>query len=79
MVCWGNNTDGQLGRITSDPAPAAVDGFAAIGIGAGETHTCALRTDGKAHCWGSNSGGQLGLGTTNSATTPSEVVGPVSD
>lgn len=66
VYCWGDNSDGQLGR----PGPGLVDGarlpadigMRAVAIAAGGRHTCALGDDGRVKCWGLNLAGQLGLG-----------------
>jgi alpha-tubulin suppressor-like RCC1 family protein len=73
VVCWGSNSDGQLGRspVTSAPgAPARVvrasDGTALTGVtklSLGYGSSCAI-AGGKVACWGSNSFGQLGRGGT---------------
>lgn len=44
-------------------------------IGAGENHTCMLKSNGAAYCWGSNSAGQLGNGSSKSSMTPAAVSG----
>jgi alpha-tubulin suppressor-like RCC1 family protein len=69
--CWGRGDSGQLGdgstSAAPQPTPKAVPGFAgAIGLAAGDAHTCAFNTSG-VFCWGANSAGQLGTG---SATNP---------
>jgi alpha-tubulin suppressor-like RCC1 family protein len=83
--CWGNNSHGQLGEGTDNPAnePQLVTGghrFASIT--AGDFHTCALDTSGAAWCWGANEwfyesipAGQLGDGTLDDANTPQPVTG----
>jgi alpha-tubulin suppressor-like RCC1 family protein len=83
--CWGNNSHGQLGEGTDNPAnePQLVTGghrFASIT--AGDFHTCALDTSGAAWCWGANDwgyefipAGQLGDGTWDDANTPQPVTG----
>jgi len=75
-VCWGENSDGQLGL--GDPLPQvggmerdmeSVARSADLGadadvvdVAVGEAHTCALLADRTLRCWGSNASGQLGLG-----------------
>lgn len=71
VVCWGSNSDGQLGRlpITSSPgAPQRVvrasDGMPLVGAtkaSLGYGASCAI-VGGKVACWGSSSFGQLGRG-----------------
>ncbi|MEM5820645.1 MAG: DUF2341 domain-containing protein [Candidatus Aenigmatarchaeota archaeon] len=68
IMCWGDNTAGQLGLgYTSDPIPypqqvIGIDN--AIVISSGAYHTCALLSNGSIMCWGYNGHGQLGLGYT---------------
>lgn len=78
LVCWGNNTDGQLGdatdvrRIRPTPiaAPTGVDQLAL-----GSTFSCA-RAAGEIWCWGSDSYGQLGDGAVGGERhTPLRVPG----
>jgi alpha-tubulin suppressor-like RCC1 family protein len=83
--CWGANSSGQLGDNTTvdklTPTPVVVP---ALFIGttpltgvatltSGDSHTCALKTDGTVRCWGYNGSGQLGDGTTVSKSTPTTV------
>jgi hypothetical protein len=53
VVCWGDNTYGQLN------VPAGLSGVQQIG--AGGYYVCALKTNGTVVCWGDNSLGQLNL------------------
>jgi alpha-tubulin suppressor-like RCC1 family protein len=49
VKCWGNNTDGQIGRVGN-----------AVQVTAGARHSCAVIVDGTVSCWGSNLDGRLG-------------------
>ena len=77
--CWGSNRFSELGDGTTKRAKVPVDvrGLtgAAVGITAGENHTCALMTGGGVQCWGANASGQLGDGTTKNRRTPTDVAG----
>ena len=87
VSCWGRNNSGQLGDSTtvdkSTPTPTVVPapfiGLTPItGVATlttGDSHTCALKTDGTVRCWGANGNGQLGDGTTTQRTTPVVVTG----
>jgi alpha-tubulin suppressor-like RCC1 family protein len=84
VLCWGDNTYGQLGTGTrtlaaSNPYPRSVSVLTdAKAVAAGDAHTCALTTDGWVMCWGSNAYGQLGDGTTVSQIAPVTVTGLIS-
>lgn len=73
LLCWGNNSSGQLGdgtaqtRLTPTPVTSVVR-FAVVA--AGTEHTCAVSVDGEAYCWGQNTEGQLGDGTRNNRALP---------
>ena len=82
--CWGDNTNGELGRgnTTDATVPTAVvttgvlsgktvtDISAAIDNGGNNgQQTCAV-ADGGVYCWGLNANGELGNGTTTQSTTP---------
>ncbi|HEV7490829.1 MAG TPA: hypothetical protein VGO25_08485, partial [Rhodanobacteraceae bacterium] len=64
-MCWGDNTQGQLGNGTYDSGyvPLPVIGLerGVLAIFMGGAHTCALTTQGP-RCWGSNQFGELGAG-----------------
>ena len=80
VLCWGRNTEGQLGDATQvDRAtPVAVSGLpGVVAVAAGGFHTCALTETRGVTCWGNNSSGQLGDGQIcgNVCTTPVGVVG----
>src|SRR5690606_21052701 len=89
IVCWGDNSVGQLGLgntdlIGDDEVPSVagpVDlGGTAMQLSAGGNHTCALTTEFEVRCWGQNNFSQLGLGssvTVGDNESPSAVM-PVS-
>ncbi|AKU97747.1 hypothetical protein AKJ09_04411 [Labilithrix luteola] len=80
LLCWGNNSKGQVGDGTTTyalepvkvslPAPAAR-------VSTTSTATCAILTNGKVYCWGDNAQGQLGNGQLRvPSRVPQEVVLP---
>jgi alpha-tubulin suppressor-like RCC1 family protein len=78
--CWGNNETGQLGTgavggSVEVPVPV-MGGHMYTAVAAGDSSTCALRTDGAVLCWGSNAHGQLGRSSAGgSSGTPVPVPG----
>jgi alpha-tubulin suppressor-like RCC1 family protein len=80
VVCWGRNTDGQLGdgRRAASTTPVAVSGLGDVtAITTGVYHTCALTAGGTVWCWGDNNAGALGTDGEPSAdeATPARVGG----
>lgn len=69
LVCWGDNTHGQLGDgtpSTSSPFPVPVsnatgDGDLAnvVAFSLGDTHSCAVDLAGALYCWGNNDTGAV--------------------
>ena len=79
VLCWGDNSHGELGdgTLADRHTPVAVSGLASgvVAIAAGVYHTCAVKASGAAYCWGSNVFAQLGDGTETNRVTPVEVSG----
>ena len=82
VTCWGYNGDGQLGdgSNTNRNVPVAVTLGALTNktvthIIAGESHTCALISDGTVTCWGYNGAGQLGTDDNTTSNVPVAVTG----
>ena len=84
VVCWGQNTTGQLGdgTTTDRNAPVGVDlgeGRTAVGISLGYVNVCAHLDDGSLVCWGHNQNGQVGDGTSSTSRVNPTPVGLGSD
>ena len=79
VKCWGYNGTGDLGDGTDVERSTPVDviglGGDAIGVAAGDSHSCAILRGGRVKCWGDNRYGQLGDGTTHRRLTPVDVSG----
>jgi alpha-tubulin suppressor-like RCC1 family protein/pimeloyl-ACP methyl ester carboxylesterase len=76
VLCWGDNTYGQLGSGSTAPAyaPVVVPGIStATQVAAGFNHTCARLSDATVKCWGRNNTGQLGIGTFLDTAVPTTV------
>jgi alpha-tubulin suppressor-like RCC1 family protein len=81
--CWGRTEDGQIGEPglpgvgTAPVQVLAVPGGApladVVSVAAGEAHSCASTSDGRARCWGAGDDGQLGNATRDHAETPVDV------
>ncbi len=83
LYCWGANGSGQLGLgdTTTRTSPTQVTVPATTGwdqAGAGDSHTCAHRTDNTIYCWGWNSVGQVGDASTTQRLSPVVVTGGIS-
>lgn len=78
-MCWGSNTNGQIGDGSYNTAYAAtiVSGLSSgvVAVSAGDYHSCALKIDGSVVCWGANYSGQLGDGSGSPSVTPVSVTG----
>jgi alpha-tubulin suppressor-like RCC1 family protein len=79
VLCWGSNSDGQLGTGTGNTAPepfpqavpfptTAAGAIGTVQVSAGGFHTCTLRVDKSVWCWGRNSEGELGTQSSSSSS-----------
>ncbi len=79
VMCWGDNSSGELGDGTKTKRTAPVDVVglpdAAVAVAAGGYYSCALTESGEVLCWGKNEFGQLGQGTTSDSRIPVRVTG----
>ena len=72
LLGWGEQDSSSV------PIPSgrgALTGKTVTNITAGNSHTCALTSDGTAACWGYNDHGQLGDGTRKRSYTPVAITG----
>lgn len=73
LVCWGANTQGQLGvgsrLVTAVPAPVRL-GDRVRDVALGLEHTCAVTESGALFCWGAGHSGMLGDGDTGIREMP---------
>jgi alpha-tubulin suppressor-like RCC1 family protein len=81
VYCWGRNHRGQVDGTANaaiQTSPKKVEGVAnAIGIAAGDAHSCALILGGAVRCWGDNS--RRALGRTDAAATTVDAVAGITD
>jgi alpha-tubulin suppressor-like RCC1 family protein len=85
LVCWGDNSSGQLGNGTfvSSTTPVAVSGLTGVqSLAVGQNHACAVLDPTiefeltTVQCWGNNFAGQVGNNTEqNNANVPVVVEG----
>lgn len=92
LVCWGDDTESQLGPITlpdpdagsyvASPIALPIAPGHVTKVGCGDSHTCALFDDGGIQCWGYNYDGELGIAAPpNGSLYPVSVpnLGPATD
>ncbi len=79
IQCWGTNSSGQLGNnstaTASTPVPVSGISSGVVQIVTGQSHACALMSNGTVQCWGSNSYGQISPGNAQQFLTPTTVAG----
>jgi alpha-tubulin suppressor-like RCC1 family protein len=78
IVCWGDNSNGQLGNGSTQKSdvPVKVSGTLKFrSVASGFSHTCGVTIDGDGYCWGYNAFGELGNGTTTSVNVPAKISG----
>jgi alpha-tubulin suppressor-like RCC1 family protein len=79
VVCWGDAGYGELGyggTVDYRRGSIYVKNLSdATQVESGETHTCALKSDGSVACWGRNNVGQLGNNSTTDSPDPVQVSG----
>ena len=65
VLCWGQNSSGQLGNGAASPpssTPAPVSpALSATFLGLGANHSCAGTASGDLYCWGANESGQVSV------------------
>lgn len=84
LVCFGDNSAGQLGEASSPSfrafaAPVQIlYGSDAAGpfatVSAGSAHVCALGLSGRVYCWGACASGQCGIGDSPLALWPAQPI-----
>jgi alpha-tubulin suppressor-like RCC1 family protein/uncharacterized protein YjdB len=72
-VCWGRNSEGQLGSADRNATSVAIQGVRFGALAAGWEHTCGISSGGDALCWGKNDRAQLGDGSTRGRSQPTPV------
>lgn len=91
IMCWGDNSEGQLGLGSRDagslvpsstPTPTTVPTLdKTVALGAGDRFTCALLRDAGVSCFGDDTSGKLGRGTSGGphpeAAPVTGLLGPV--
>ena len=78
--CWGRNSEGSLGdgTFTHRNAPVEVDGLdsGVLAINADKSlTTCATVSGNNVKCWGYNAWGNVGDASTDSRSSPVDVIG----
>jgi alpha-tubulin suppressor-like RCC1 family protein len=77
VICWGDNSEGQLGdgTLTSRENPERVMNLTQpVELAAGRTFACVRISTGNVHCWGNNPAGGIGT-AADPAMTPVAIPG----
>lgn len=81
VKCWGFDLHGQIGDGAPQGdkrAPVDVVGLTGVvALDAGESHTCAIRSNGDLMCWGWDARGQLGDGDDDEADELTPILIPL--
>jgi hypothetical protein len=78
--CWGANNEGQLGDGTTTDRTRPVEAVTgALGLAAGQEHTCVITDTRTVSCWGRNDVGQLGTGTAGGNESSPQTVPGLAD
>ena len=81
VLCWGNNSGGQLGinssTVSIQTSPRGMLTSEAVALAAGN-HSCVVRVNGTVFCTGGNVSGQIGDGTTTNRLLPTSSTGSAS-
>jgi alpha-tubulin suppressor-like RCC1 family protein len=80
VSCWGDDSAGELGRLTDagsfDPVPAPVPlPGPATAVATGKNHACALMADRSVVCWGAADHGAIGTLFDGGVTAPQTLTG----
>lgn len=74
VVCWGDNSNGQLGDGTttarSTPVQVVALNADVVELSVGRWFNCARHATGALSCWGMNGTGQLGNGSKTDSSRP---------
>ena len=76
VICWGENSSGQLGDGTVAPRVSPVNlklDEQVSELALGESHSCAITFAQDVYCWGANSFGQLGINSAVDSVLPVKV------
>lgn len=76
VLCWGDDSWGQLGAAPGSGGLVPFGGGTVVQVTAGLYHSCAQFEDGSVRCWGDNRFGQLGVPRANGAGADASLGSP---